>query len=80
MEILFKRLSEAIGYEIPVSEDTQLYYHLMALHVGTLANPDAKDRRKSLEIIVLLCEVCRRILDNRIKVQEDFLEAFAHED
>jgi len=77
---LFKRLSEAVGYEIPMGEDTQLYYHLMALQVGSLANSNAKDQRKSLEIIVLLCEVCRRIFDNRIKVQEDFLEALSHED
>ncbi len=75
-EELLKKLSDMFGYEIPECDGTELYFHLMALQVGMLVHPEAKDQVVSLRKIRLFCELCELILVNKIKVVDNFLGAF----
>ncbi len=72
MKNLLEQLSKILGYEVPECQSPQLYYQLMALQVGTLSNPESKEQLRSIDIIVILAEICKIILKDTIKVQESF--------
>ena len=75
-EKILKELSDAFGYEVPECDGTELYFHLMAIQVGSLAHPEAKDQVASLNKIRLLCELCELILVPRSKVIDSFIDVF----
>lgn len=66
-------LEELFGYEIARCEDPQLYFQLMALQVGALANPEAQEQLLSIKKIKALCELCEERLSLRVQVQQEFL-------
>ncbi len=75
-EELLQKLSDMFGYEIPGCDGTELYFHLMALQVGMLVHPEAKDQVASLRKIRLFCELCELILVDKIKVVDSFIDIF----
>ena len=75
MKKILQKLSDAFGYKIPECQSLDLYFQLMALQVGTLANPEAKDQLAAIEKVKLLCEICELLLENKIKVINNFIAA-----
>ena len=72
MKNLLEQLSKILGYEVPECQSPDLYFNLMALQVGSLLNPESKEQLRSIGIIILLSEICKIILGNKVKVQESF--------
>lgn len=80
IQLILNKLTNLFGYEIPRCESPDLYFQLMALQVGTLANPEAEDQLRSLEKIRVLCKICELFVRRKIKVQKEFLKTFNKDD
>ncbi len=71
---VLQELSNALGYQVPECQSPDLYFQLMALQVGSLSNPEAKEQLAVIDKIRLLCEVCELILERKVKVIDNFLD------